>query len=125
MNTVYEKLMNCLDAIQKKVTFKPEVALILGSGLGDYANEMEIVDYSGVRTAHDIRYIICGRSDSIPCPSCQQHLSGRTRIHSSSGRKQKELRRSEAPQLHHCIGCRICCHAFLLVYQFHCIDPEF
>ena len=44
MNTVYEKLMNCLDAIQKKVTFKPEVALILGSGLGDYANEMEIVD---------------------------------------------------------------------------------
>ena len=41
---VYEKLMSCLENIRVKVDFKPEVALILGSGLGDYAEEIKIVD---------------------------------------------------------------------------------
>lgn len=41
---MYEKLMSCLESIRAKVDFKPEVALILGSGLGDYANEIKIVD---------------------------------------------------------------------------------
>ena len=41
---MYEKLMSCLESIQAKVDFKPEVALILGSGLGDYADEIKIVD---------------------------------------------------------------------------------
>lgn len=41
---VYEKLMSCLENIRVKVDFKPEVALILGSGLGDYADEIKIVD---------------------------------------------------------------------------------
>ena len=27
--------MTCLESVQKKIDFKPEVALILGSGLGD------------------------------------------------------------------------------------------
>lgn len=44
MNETYEKLMKCFDCVQKKVTFKPELALILGSGLGDYADTMEVVE---------------------------------------------------------------------------------
>ncbi len=41
---MYNKLMTCLASVRKKVDFKPEVALILGSGLGDYADEIRIVD---------------------------------------------------------------------------------
>lgn len=51
MNTVYEKLMRCLESVRARVDFEPEVALVLGSGLGDYAEEIEIkatLDY------HDI-----------------------------------------------------------------------
>ncbi|MGN1340466.1 MAG: purine-nucleoside phosphorylase [Oscillospiraceae bacterium] len=44
MNETYEKLMKCFDCVQKKVTFNPELALILGSGLGDYADTMEVVE---------------------------------------------------------------------------------
>ena len=38
------KLKNCLQSIKEKIDFKPEVALILGSGLGDFANEIALVD---------------------------------------------------------------------------------
>lgn len=51
MNAVYEKLMKCLESVRSRVDFEPEVALVLGSGLGDYAEEIEIkatLDY------HDI-----------------------------------------------------------------------
>lgn len=41
---MYNKLMNCLKSIREKTDFQPEVALILGSGLGDYADEIRIVD---------------------------------------------------------------------------------
>ena len=40
---MYEKLMSCLKSIREKTDFKPEVGVILGSGLGDYADEIEIV----------------------------------------------------------------------------------
>lgn len=51
MNLVYEKLMTCVKSVKEKVDFCPEVALILGSGLGDYADEIEIVqtvDYTEI-----------------------------------------------------------------------------
>lgn len=41
---MYNKLMGCLASIREKTDFKPEVALILGSGLGDFADEIKIVD---------------------------------------------------------------------------------
>ncbi len=41
---MYNKLMGCLKSVREKTDFQPEVALILGSGLGDFANEIEIVD---------------------------------------------------------------------------------
>ena len=44
MNENYEKLMKCYECVQKKNSFKPELALILGSGLGDYADTMEVVE---------------------------------------------------------------------------------
>lgn len=39
---VYEKLQLCLKSVREKTDFTPEVALILGSGLGDYASQIEI-----------------------------------------------------------------------------------
>lgn len=42
MNPAYDKLLNCYKSLQKKVDFQPEVALILGSGLGDYADTIDI-----------------------------------------------------------------------------------
>ena len=43
MNEVYEKVVRCYESVKAKVDFKPEVALILGSGLGDFADEIEVV----------------------------------------------------------------------------------
>lgn len=45
------KLQTCLKSIREKTDFKPEVALILGSGLGDYAEGIKIeasVEYSKI-----------------------------------------------------------------------------
>lgn len=42
MNDGYEKLMKCLDSVKAHVEFQPKVALVLGSGLGDYADEIAI-----------------------------------------------------------------------------------
>ena len=43
MNPVYEKLVKCYESIQKKIDFKPEIALVLGSGLGDYGESIDVV----------------------------------------------------------------------------------
>lgn len=51
MNEVYEKLMRCYESVREKTDFKPEAALILGSGLGDYADGLEIeqtIEYSEI-----------------------------------------------------------------------------
>ena len=42
MNDVYDKLKTCLESVRKKTDFVPEVALILGSGLGDYADQIKL-----------------------------------------------------------------------------------
>ena len=42
MNPVYEKLQSCLKSVRAKTDFQPKIALILGSGLGDYADGIEI-----------------------------------------------------------------------------------
>ena len=44
--------MNCLGSVKEKINFKPEVALILGSGLGDYADEIKIeqtIEYTEIK----------------------------------------------------------------------------
>ena len=48
---MYKKLMACVADIRKKTDFKPEIALILGSGLGDYADSIKVeaaVEYSEI-----------------------------------------------------------------------------
>lgn len=42
MSEVYEKLMRCYKSVREKIDFEPQVALILGSGLGDYAEEIQV-----------------------------------------------------------------------------------
>ncbi len=51
MNEVYEKLVKCYESVREKIDFKPRAALILGSGLGDYGESIQVestLDY------HDI-----------------------------------------------------------------------
>ena len=51
MNPVYDKLLKCYESVKQKIDFRPEVAIVLGSGLGDYANDIRVeaeLDY------HDI-----------------------------------------------------------------------
>ncbi len=39
---VYEKLQRCLACVREKTSFQPRVAVILGSGLGDYAQSIRV-----------------------------------------------------------------------------------
>lgn len=43
MSEVYEKLIRCLECVRKKVDFIPRAAIVLGSGLGDYADNIRTV----------------------------------------------------------------------------------
>ena len=43
MNPIYEKLMNCYKCVREKIDFEPKVAIVLGSGLGDYASQIDVV----------------------------------------------------------------------------------
>lgn len=43
MSTVYDKLQACYESCRKYTDFQPGVALILGSGLGDFAEKIKIV----------------------------------------------------------------------------------
>lgn len=42
MNPVYEKLMRCYESVREKVDFQPAVALVLGSGLGNYGEQIRV-----------------------------------------------------------------------------------
>ena len=42
MNPVYEKLTRCYESVKAKIDFQPEIALILGSGLGDYGESIQV-----------------------------------------------------------------------------------
>ena len=51
MNQVYEKLCKCLESVRQKTDFIPKVALVLGSGLGNYGEKIKVestVDYSEI-----------------------------------------------------------------------------
>lgn len=51
MSKGYEKLKSCLNSVRAVTDFKPEVALILGSGLGDYADGIKVeqtIEYSDI-----------------------------------------------------------------------------
>lgn len=51
MNEQYNKLCRCFDSVREKISFEPKIGMILGSGLGDYADSIQIVetlDYSDI-----------------------------------------------------------------------------
>lgn len=48
MNEIYDKVKKCYQQVRKMTDFKPQIALVLGSGLGDYAEKIKIetvIDY--------------------------------------------------------------------------------
>lgn len=52
MTKAYERLLECYQCFQEKISFRPKVALILGSGLGDYAETIQIeatLDYHEIK----------------------------------------------------------------------------
>ena len=62
MNPVYQKLLDCVSCVRQKTDFVPKVALVLGSGLGGYAEQMDVaceIDY------HDI--------DGLPVSTAPGH----------------------------------------------------
>ena len=42
VNPIYEKLTECVEAVRAKTDFVPKVAIVLGSGLGDYAKQIRV-----------------------------------------------------------------------------------
>lgn len=51
MSKEYDKLLRCYHSVREKISFEPQVALILGSGLGDYAEQIQV---EAVLDYHDI-----------------------------------------------------------------------
>lgn len=62
MNPVYEKLLKCYESFRQKINFTPRAALVLGSGLGGYGDEIQV---KAVLDYHDI--------DGFPVSTVQGH----------------------------------------------------
>ncbi len=75
MNKVYEKLLKCEKQIKEKTGFVPEIAIVLGSGLGGFSDcikVVDIVDYKDIEgfpvstvTGHAGRFIF-GYIENVP-----------------------------------------------------------
>ena len=51
MGKVYDKLTKCLECVRKQTDFVPKVAIVLGSGLGNYADNIKVeceIEYSSI-----------------------------------------------------------------------------
>lgn len=80
MNQVYEKLMRCYASVREKVDFKPRAALVLGSGLGNYGEQIKIsqvLDYHEIEgfpvstvPGHKGRFLF-GYVDDVPVVAMQ------------------------------------------------------
>ena len=67
MSKVYEMVERCYESIKDRLPFQPQVALILGSGLGDYGDHIEVVstlDYHDIEgfpvstvSGHKVRFL--------------------------------------------------------------------
>ena len=75
MNPVFEKLMKCYKCVREKTDFVPDVAIVLGSGLGEYAKQIDVVfelPYSEIEEfpvstvpGHAGKFI-CGYVEGVP-----------------------------------------------------------
>lgn len=43
MGQVYDKLQKCLQSVREKTDFVPKIGIVLGSGLGNYADDIKVV----------------------------------------------------------------------------------
>ncbi len=84
-NVILDKISKCVNSIRKRTSFVPDVALILGSGLGDYASNIKIeceIPYSeieGMPTStvqgHDGRFIFGTVGDTkVVCMKGRVHF---------------------------------------------------
>ncbi|WP_124100807.1 purine-nucleoside phosphorylase [Ruminococcus sp. Marseille-P6503] len=75
--TTYEKLIKCYEGVKSKINFNPEIALVLGSGLGDFAETAvdihSALDYSEIEgfprstvEGHRGRFVF-GYINGVPC----------------------------------------------------------
>ena len=95
-NPVYDKLRNCYDSIKDEIPFEPKVALVLGSGLGDYAEQLEIqgtIDYRDIEgfpvstvPGHKGRFVFA-RINGVPAVLMQG------RVHYYEGYSIREISR--------------------------------
>lgn len=75
MSSTYEKLKQSLSVIRQKTSFVPKIALVLGSGLGDYADGIDIetfINYTDIENfpistvpGHRGRFV-CGYVYNVP-----------------------------------------------------------
>lgn len=42
MSREYERLKRCYESVKSRIDFRPEIALVLGSGLGDFAEDIQM-----------------------------------------------------------------------------------
>ncbi len=94
MNNVYLNLEKSFNSIKDKVPFKPKVALILGSGLGDFAETIDIketIDYNEIEgfpistvLGHKGRFVF-GYIEEVPVVIMQG------RVHYYEGYKMEEV----------------------------------
>lgn len=73
--SAYDKLLACVESIREKTDFVPEIGIVLGSGLGEYAKEIEeiaTVEYGEIEgfpvstvMGHSGKFIF-GYSDQVP-----------------------------------------------------------
>lgn len=45
MGNTAERILTCLEYVRRKTDFVPRVALVLGSGLGDFVNQIQVSEY--------------------------------------------------------------------------------
>lgn len=75
MNEIYRKLLECRDCVRERTDFVPKVAIVLGSGLGDYADGIKVeceVPYGDIKgfpvstvPGHAGRFLF-GYIDNVP-----------------------------------------------------------
>ena len=75
MGEIYERVERCYESIRDRITLTPKVALVLGSGLGDYADGIDVengIEYREIEgfpistvSGHKGRFVF-GRVEGVP-----------------------------------------------------------
>ena len=67
MSDVYDKLLRCYHSVKEKVSFEPQIALILGSGLGDYAEHIQVEAVLNYRDIEGFRFLQYRDTKDVLC----------------------------------------------------------